>query len=197
MYKVFFNSNQISLGKQVPLLGGFTVVDAQKNEMNFTSIIASLNADEKQNIFVKTDNLEKTWEEFCAHFTLIEAAGGLVTNEENEILFINRLGKWDLPKGKLEKNESIEQCAIREVEEECGIREVRITGNAFYTYHTYEFNGEYILKKTHWYKMMAPKKQVLTPQTEEDITEVKWIGENEMKMVLENTYENILLVLEN
>ncbi len=159
------------------------------------SIIASLYTDEVQNIFVRTENLKNTWKQFCAHFKLIEAAGGVVFNEENEVLFIYRLGKWDLPKGKLEENESIEQCAIREVEEECGIREIRITGKAFYTYHTYKLKGKNILKKTHWYKMMAPKNQILTPQTIEDITEVKWVGENKMKMVLENTYENILLVL--
>ncbi|MBC8510392.1 MAG: NUDIX domain-containing protein, partial [Cryomorphaceae bacterium] len=96
-----------------------------------------------------TDN----WEIFCADYSLIEAAGGLVYNDECQLLMIFRNNKWDLPKGKLEQNENIKECAIREVQEECGILGLSILNTLQDTYHTYEINGKKILKRTYWFAM--------------------------------------------
>src|SRR5215218_6550882 len=105
----------------------------------------------------------------------IIAAGGIVENENGEILFQFRRGVWDLPKGKLDDGESLEECAVREVEEETGLKKVELEEFLLATYHTYHENGKQVLKESHWYKMRADGRQELTPQTSEDISEVKWV----------------------
>jgi 8-oxo-dGTP pyrophosphatase MutT (NUDIX family) len=125
----------------------------------------------------------------------IQAGGGLVENERREILFIFRRGKWDLPKGKLDPGETLEQCAIREVEEETGIGKLMLIRFLLITEHEYTERGEKILKETHWWLMKTSGSQTLIPQTEEDITEIKWIGPAELKRVLQNTYPAIVDVL--
>ena len=136
--------------------------------------------------------VEENWEDFCSGFTLIEAAGGIVFNQENKVLMIFRNGKWDLPKGKLESGEKVEQTAIREVEEECGVVGLKICSKLLNTLHTYEINEESILKKTYWYKMSCSFVGELTPQTEEGITEVCWVEMDDAKEKLNNSYSNIM-----
>ena len=131
------------------------------------------------------------WKEFCSDYTLIEAAGGLVYNSDNQLLMIFRDDKWDLPKGKLEVGENIEECAIREVEEECGVEELSIVKKLKSTYHTYKLNGKTILKRTYWFKMNSNYKSKLTPQLEEGITKVEWVSLSEVPSKLENSYGNI------
>ena len=134
-----------------------------------------------------TDN----WESFCSHYKLIKAAGGVVYNNNNQLLMILRNGKWDLPKGKLEEGEDIKACAMREVEEECGIRGLQITRRLIDTYHTYELNGEKILKHTFWFKMNTNFNGVLRPQTEEGITQVCWVNEEDIIKRLNNSFKNL------
>ena len=141
--------------------------------------------------------VEENWNDFCSRFTLIEAAGGLVSNQENKVLMIFRNGKWDLPKGKLELGESIESCAIREVEEECGVSGLEICNKLLDTFHTYDLQGEKILKKTYWYKMSCSFSGDLIPQTEEGITEVCWVDMESVKDKLSNSYSNIKDVFES
>ncbi len=105
------------------------------------------------------------------------------------------MGKWDLHKGKIEKGEKPEECALREVEEECGIRGVKIKSKLCNTYHTYQMKGRWILKKTFWYNMEHTGKGELVPQTEEDITEVIWTSDSLVNMIKGNTYKSILDVL--
>ena len=111
--------------------------------------------------------------------------------------FIYRNGKWDLPKGKLEINESIPECAVREVEEECGISLLTITKELPATYHTYRQSGKNLLKITYWFLMDCKDESNLTPQTEEGIELVEWKNQKEVQLALENTYPNIKLVLRN
>lgn len=128
----------------------------------------------------------------------IIAAGGLVSNNKNELLMIFRRGKWDLPKGKLDEGESIEACAIREVEEETGITNIALGKLIAVTYHDYfdEWMQEEVTKETHWYAMRIFDDQKLIPQTEEHITEIKWVNETEMKDCLQNTYQTIIEIIE-
>lgn len=118
----------------------------------------------------------------------IKAAGGIVNNAKNQYLFIFRNGKWDLPKGKLDKGENTKTAAIREVQEECGITIDSCGKKVCYTYHTYEMNDILILKKTTWYWMKANKVEKLIPQIEEGITEVRWLDTAHFAMVRENTF---------
>jgi 8-oxo-dGTP pyrophosphatase MutT (NUDIX family) len=121
-------------------------------------------------------------------FTLVEAAGGLVVDASGAMLLIFRRGKWDLPKGKLDPGEPANQCALREVKEETGLQEVRLDGALEVTYHTYDEDGKHILKPTYWFLMRAPQGQSLQPQTEEQITEIKWAKRNELDKYMANTY---------
>ena len=149
-------------------------------------------------VFIKDKPLKvekNEWAEFQSHYKLIEAAGGVVKNAKGEILFIYRLGKWDLPKGKIESREDKETAAIREVEEECNVNKLRITKELSPTYHTYELKGKSILKRTFWFEMNTSSLQELIPQTEEHIEQVKWIDPAHMEEQLGNTYASILEVL--
>lgn len=142
-------------------------------------------------------DLEKLKKSFFKHFTLIEAAGGIVQNSKKELLFIFRLGKWDLPKGKVEEGEEIEATAVREVEEETGVTNLKLKHKAGETYHTYNAYGKHFLKTTHWYHMSCPSKQTLVPQTEEDIAEIKWVKVKDLQEPLANTYPSIRDILVN
>ncbi len=123
--------------------------------------------------------------------TIIHAGGGLVLNENEEILMIFRRGFWDLPKGKLDEGENIEECAVREVGEECGLREVWIGRELCTTVHEYTENEVDIEKHTKWFLMLAPGKQTITPQSEEDIEKVEWMDQQKAKSLLKKSYPNI------
>lgn len=142
-------------------------------------------------------DLSKLKKQFFKHFHVIQAGGGLVKNIDQEILLIFRLGKWDLPKGKLDENESIEECALREVSEETGLTHLKIIRPLEVTYHTYVLFGKHNLKETHWFEMSATKAEKLIPQTEEDITEIKWVKKEELSPFLLNTFPTIATVLKH
>ena len=126
---------------------------------------------------------------------LIQAGGGLVQNEKGELLFIFRRGKWDLPKGKLDPGETLEACALREVREETGLQVLELKKFLLVTLHEYEEQGILLLKESHWYLMYAPGDQILIPQTAEDITDLRWLGQAGFKIILSNTYPSIAEVL--
>lgn len=140
-------------------------------------------------------DLEKLKKAFFKHFVIVEAAGGIVQNENKELLFIFRRGKWDLPKGKMEKKESAEECARREVEEETGVKGLVLKKKIGETYHTYDEFGKHILKISHWFWYSCKKDQQLIPQTDEDITETRWIKTKDIKEPMSNSYENIKAIL--
>jgi 8-oxo-dGTP pyrophosphatase MutT (NUDIX family) len=133
---------------------------------------------------------------FSKKFTIMQAAGGMVRNDNDEILLIFRRGKWDMPKGKLDEGETLEQCAVREVEEETGLRNIELLGPLVITYHTYHEGTKFILKESHWYRMKAGGNQQLIPQTEEDIHELKWVAADDITSYLRNTFPSIKDVLE-
>jgi 8-oxo-dGTP pyrophosphatase MutT (NUDIX family) len=140
-------------------------------------------------------DLEKLKKAFFKNFTHIEAAGGIVQNDKKELLFIFRLGKWDLPKGKVEKGEDIATTAVREVGEETGVTNLTLKKKVGETYHTYNAFGKHFIKTTHWFYLTCPSKQTVKPQTEEDITDIKWVKLKDIKEPLENTYPSVKDIL--
>ena len=140
-------------------------------------------------------NLEELKKEFFKKFIPITAAGGLVRNEKNETLLIFRKGKWDLPKGKLDKNEKLEDCAVREVEEETGVKGARIIEALAITYHTYQEGARFILKDSHWFLMKVTGEQKLIPQTEEGISEIRWVPGSELAKYREECFPAIRILL--
>lgn len=141
-------------------------------------------------------DLSKLKKAFFKHFTFIEAAGGIVLNEYKEILFIYRLGKWDLPKGKIEKKESPEVSALREVEEETGIGHLSLKKKIGDTYHAYDEFGKHFLKQTHWFYMTCEGRQQPVAQESENITRVKWVKTMNIKEPVSNTYPSIKDILQ-
>ena len=142
-----------------------------------------------EEITFTVDDYDTVIEDIKKDYTIIRAAGGLVLNE-GEVLMIWRLKKWDLPKGKLEKGEKPRKAAVREVEEECSVK-VKQGKKICHTWHTYKKNGQRILKKTYWYRMYCIDDSGMTPQIEENIEDLKWMDEVELKEALYNTYPSI------
>ncbi|MDP3312172.1 NUDIX hydrolase [Lutibacter sp.] len=149
---------------------------------------------ELSEIHLICNSLEANWSQFRSNFKIEKAAGGKVFNAKNEVLFIYRFNKWDLPKGKLKKGESIEKCALREVEEECGVTDLWIERELEITYHIFKRKDTIILKITHWFLMSTSFLGKLIPQLDEGIKEVVFKNEEETIEALKNTYRNIKLL---
>ncbi|KQS89787.1 NUDIX domain-containing protein [Chryseobacterium sp. Leaf394] len=194
MYKVFVNEKKLLLSKNPENLEK-TVGYENSTTLEIALDLLQNTSTSEMNVY--GENLDNIWNEFNLLFRKIEAAGGIVNNPSGEILFIKRLGKWDLPKGKMEKGESREESAIREIEEETGLRNVVLKDFINTTYHIYvERNGDKVLKYTHWFEMFFDGEDTSKPQIEEGITEVAW--KNDLMIteeVFPNTFKNIKLIL--
>ena len=162
------------------------------NKLNFNKIIDEFLFDpSNDNIKIVSSDLNSLLELFKSKFYYIEAAGGFI-EKDNEILFIHRQGIWDLPKGKLEKGETIKNAAIRECEEECGIKQLSITKQLSSSFHLYKYKKGFALKQSYWFYMKSDYSKKLTPQIEEDIDEVKWFSKHEIETIIINhTYYTI------
>ncbi|WP_461534311.1 NUDIX hydrolase [Sinomicrobium sp.] len=159
--------------------------------VNLEEVIRQLNKGEISEAHLYCPEVDQLLEKFCRKIPVVVAAGGLVTNPTGEVLFIFRNGKWDLPKGKLEKKESAEKAAIREVEEETGIKKLELGPLLNKTYHIFKRNGEYKLKETYWFSMSSSFSGKFRPQNEEGIEKVAWKKVSEIPQILENSYANI------
>ena len=145
-------------------------------------------------VIIEYENVDILIGDFEHLFKIISAAGALVINELGEYLMIHRLGYWDLPKGKIEKEESIRFAAGREIEEETGAQEVKILNPIITTYHTYKIKKKRILKRTYWFEASAPK-QDLVAQSEEDIEQATWLDYTQFDESKQPIYKNILEVI--
>lgn len=196
MYKVFHNHKAIVFSNDTPF-DDFRGIELNPSS-NAPEQIAGLfkNDSDPNDIWVKSPDIDLMFNSFSAQFEPIEAAGGLVKNPEGNFLFIHRLGKWDLPKGKIEKKESPQAAAIREVIEECSVGGLSIISNLPVTYHIYSFNHRWLLKKTFWFEMYCLDWQNPKPQTEEDIQAVEWISASQepLQTLFSNTYRSLLEV---
>ena len=163
--------------------------------VNAIALVENLKDEKKAEAIIVTKDFEAAKTAFFDQFELIEAAGGVVQNDDKEILFIYRRGKWDLPKGKMEHGESEELCAEREIEEETGVKGLKLKKKIGETYHIYREKERDILKTSHWFYFLCSGAQVLAPQEAEDITEAKWIKTKHIKEPMDDTYENIREVM--
>ena len=194
MYKVFIYDKPVFITSDAKML----VKNCQQLEgLNVDKIISELESDDIGGLIVLVKNENKSWKKLSSYFENIDAAGGIVYNENGKMLFIHRLGKWDLPKGKREKGEEIERCAKREIEEECQVNQLNIIRSLPSTYHCYFYKGSWVMKKTYWYEMKTTYKGKLVPQKEEGIEKVEWLGIKDLDQVYNNTYLSIKEVLKN
>jgi 8-oxo-dGTP pyrophosphatase MutT (NUDIX family) len=192
MYTVFVNDKPIIFTDSL-IEGNRYPVCLFKN-LVVEEILYKLKSDHVEGIKVFCKDVAASKQFFFQKFKVIIAAGGLVLNSKNEILFIYRGNRWDLPKGRVEKGETIEAAALREVEEECGIENL-VIDTFLATTHHYFYHKENRIKETHWFIMRSDYQGTLTPQLEEGITNVVFKNEKEVVSALKNTYANIALVV--
>ena len=193
MYKVFVNELPLILTNQPLHNDNGNVFTLDTDSIHYA--ITSLYKKRLEEAFIfepGNDILEK----FASKIPMVLAAGGLVKNKKGKVLFIFRQGKWDLPKGKLDKGESIEAAAIREVEEETGVQNIQVKRFLQTTYHIFRNNGQYRLKKVYWFEMFTEYKGKLIAQEDEGITEVKWKGPKKVEKALRESYKNIRILFE-
>lgn len=166
------------------------------NDAQLLSTIEAMEAGDTSGEMQVVGDDAANWKRFSKHFKLIEAAGGMTLNQEGQWLMIHRLGKWDLPKGKLEKGETPEQAAVREVSEECGILQPTIIAHVTDTYHVYRLKGRLVLKRTYWYLMRSNDHSDLTPQREEHIAEARWVDAQQVPALGRESYGSVREVIE-
>ncbi|HAV30080.1 MAG TPA: NUDIX hydrolase [Saprospirales bacterium] len=200
MYKIYINKTLITLKdtlpQRPPKTGELIARYAGKVKHLHNFVDLAEKGGKYTRITLYHEDYEKLRKDFKGLFTIIEAGGGLVTNEFNEILFIFRRGHWDLPKGKLEKYETKKDAALREVEEETGIRNLVLGKKICITNHVYKNkSGKRHIKKSYWYHMTAPKMDLI-PQIEEDITEAKWMTMESFNSRERLVYSSIIKVLD-
>ena len=197
MYKVFFN--------QKPILLTTDRINPKENSpffyVKFTNkkfIVQVLKSKKVKMLYLYHSKEDKLWYYFLNMFKLIEAAGGLVRNTEtNHFLFIYRNKKWDLPKGRINRNEEVKNAAIREIEEETGVQNLSIIKPLNTTYHIFKKNRKYRLKKTFWYLIDTDYSGELTPEANEGIEKAIWIDKNSIISLKGKMYQNISLVISN
>lgn len=195
MYKVFVFDKLI-------ILSGEPVNDPKYQSVTQLRVFSRKEIKEAWNNFINdpsflkliiynNENVERLLDDFLSLFWYVEAAGGMVYNKKGERLFIHRFGRWDLPKGKIEKNETKPEAAIREVQEETGLREVSIIEPLQSTFHIFDHKGKKVLKRTYWFKMQYTGTSIPKPQLEEEITEATWVPDSDIQKVLNNTYDSL------
>lgn len=194
MYKVFVNDKPLFLTNEVQKETNFQIFLLES--IDIKKLIIKMFQNKIQNTFLYHPDEKLIMKTLKAKIPVVKAGGGLVYNKKGEILFIFRNGKWDLPKGGTEKNESIEETAMREVEEETGVSGLSITKKLQKTYHVFKRNGRYKLKQTYWFEMESTFEGIPKGQENEGIEKVEWVNPNRVPELLQNSYENIKLLFE-
>ena len=192
-HTVYFADKSVIFTSDAPGGECYAVVPADPADLSrakVTKILESHNC-----VAVVSADPDAAFRSFAADFTQIEAAGGVVVNDCGEWLMIHRNGRWDLPKGHWEPGETIEECAVREVGEETGVRGVRIVRPLCETFHAYPMRGRWELKRTRWFEMRFDGACALSPQREEGIERVVWCPPSELDGRLRATFPTIRCVM--
>lgn len=193
MYTIYVGDKPIILTTEIQKETDFKTF--LLNSVNIGKVIKTLNKTELKAVHLVHKNPDKLLKKFLKLLPNVVAGGGKAYNTKNEILFIYRNDKWDLPKGKAERKESIEETAIREVEEETGVKGLHITKPLPTTYHIFKRNGKHKIKITYWFEMKTDFDGKLFPQENEGITKVEWLDAKASQKALENSYANIKILV--
>lgn len=193
MYKLFFEDSSISfLTAAKESCGGVISLHAEET-LCLAKMLEKL--ENYKHLCIECSDPKSAFESFAKNFRLVEAAGGVVESSRGGVLMIFRNGRWDLPKGHVESGEEFSVAAAREVEEETGVSNLQIEGHLTNSYHTYKLNGEWILKRTWWYRMSTPTEQKPTPQKEEQITKAEWVERSRVGQCAESSFASVRQVL--
>jgi len=193
MYKVFVNDKPIVLTTEVAKETDFK--NYLLKTVKIGKVIKELNKSSIKEVRLIGKKEDKLLKKFLKKLPNVKAGGGKAYNDKGEILFIYRNDKWDLPKGKVDGKETIEEAAIREVEEETGVKDLKIVKPLEITYHIFKRNGRHRIKITHWFEMKTTYRGKLRPEEKEGITKAKWLNPEQVEKALENSYANIKVLL--
>jgi len=192
--KIYFDKRFILITEQQVQPADYQLIvntGAENEKLVEESVKNFIQQTGKNNLILLSNNVKDTFDLLKKQFVYIRAAGGLI-KKGDRYLFILRMGKWDLPKGKLDGGESLEEAAVRECEEECGVKELKIVKELPSTCHIYPYKGKHALKESFWFSMETDFNGELKPQTEEDIEKAVWLSQEEIQnTVLSNTYSTI------
>ncbi|WP_316815535.1 NUDIX hydrolase [Pedobacter nyackensis] len=194
-YRIYINDHTLYIAANVPEL----VEEIEQLTVlgfNFQTFYKQLGNLPGKSFLLLTEDPKAVFTKIKESCLIIKAAGGLVSSSKGNYLFIFRNKKWDLPKGKVEKGERMKEAAVREVEEECGVKISTNDEKLCKTYHVYTLGAKIVLKKTNWYRMTVKGEPKLVPQKEEGITKASWLSKTELEPVVANTYPSIMDVLE-
>lgn len=192
MYKVFVNDIPIIISTQKEIGEKYTSFPLKT--VRLKKVIRKILKGKLMYVNLYHPDETKLLKFLLKKMKVVTAAGGMVINPEKEILFIYRNNRWDLPKGKTEKNESIEESAIREVEEETGVRNLEIKRFITRTYHVFKRKGKLRLKETYWYEMYTEFDGELIPEQSEGIKKAKWKNFEKSQKALKKSYANIKML---
>ncbi|PWS30228.1 NUDIX hydrolase [Pedobacter paludis] len=193
-YRIYINDNTLFIADVLPEQKE-KIQQLEIQDFDLQTFYKKLkNGSKKSYIFI-TKKPRETFKKLKKDCEVIKAAGGLVESVNGNYLFIFRNKKWDLPKGKLEEGENMKETAVREVEEECGIKVAKRERKLCKTYHVYPNGSKLIIKKTNWYKMKVKGEPKLIPQKEEGIDEAVWLDKNHLAPVVKNTFPSIMDVM--
>jgi ADP-ribose pyrophosphatase YjhB (NUDIX family) len=193
MTTIFVNDKPIILTTEVGFESNFK--NYLLNTVHIGKVIKELNTTSLEGVRLIGKNENKLLKKFLKKLPNIVAGGGKVLNSKGEILFIYRNDKWDLPKGKVEGKESIEETSLREVEEETNVTGLKIVKPLETTYHIFKRNGRHKIKITYWFEMTSDYNGKLEPQVEEGITKVEWLDSRQTVEAMENSYANIRILV--
>lgn len=189
-YNIFFTDKRLTFASEVTQKYDL-VIDSGADAIAQISKAKVIDFFEKYNsILFLNDSVEEAFNFFMSQFKLATAAGGVVRTPQGECLMIYRNNRWDLPKGHLEEGETIEECAVREVEEETGIKVSQLGDKITQTLHAHKLYGEWEIKTTHWYSMEAEHQETIAQEIE-GIKCAKWCTESEVRENLDSTYPTI------
>jgi 8-oxo-dGTP pyrophosphatase MutT (NUDIX family) len=200
MYQVYINERLLKFVSAFDPIGDAEMVIKLKGNEPKDHLKVLVNSFEENQqtecLVIQSENIDETWKKFTSLYTILKAAGGVVINQQtNKLLMIFRNGKWDLPKGKIEAGEEPDVAAVREVYEETGIGELKLSKQIKTSFHTYPYKDTIILKKTYWFLMSSTDISVPIPQLEEGIVEARWMDKAEIKKALKNAYSSIVELL--
>lgn len=182
-----YKAEHVSAGGYLTLTGAFP--------RNYRKAFEHLSAPRTIGAIIEDISPDALLEELHRLYAPIDAAGGIVEDERGHVLMIYRRGRWDLPKGKRDEGEAMDDCAVREVSEETGLQQIALSEKVCDTYHIYAQRGEQLVKTTAWYRMQGHSSEVLQPQTEESIQEARWVAQADLGPIVFKSYEAIREVL--
>jgi len=189
VYKVHFEDRFILLSPEPDRMQKYGIFHKLSTTSELYKLISQFQEDQTiQSANIYCPNISYLWKLFRIYFTEVRAAGGLVKHTSGRYLFIRKRGHWDLPKGHIDNDESPEECALREVKEETGVKGAEIVKQLEPSYHTYTLNGINYLKRTDWFLMDYDGEMITKPETREHITEVRWLLTEEIPAIRQGAW---------